>query len=149
LDTDRAPQLKAIVMLLLWDVMKILCFIAVLLITSTVVAAKPSNRQLLLSMHKSLDAMCRGGSGDSPATDDACRVRTTVSDLLRTIGNRNTPSNSEVALSIYKDLNEMCRGGSGDRSETQQACAVRNKASALLRNMGYCWRGAWWQKCRL
>ena len=128
--------------------MKILWIIAVLLATSTGVVAKPSNRQLLLSMHKQLNAMCRGGSGDNPSTDDACRVRTTVSDLLRTIRNGNTESNGELALSIYKDLNEMCRGGSGDRPETNQACDVRNKASALLRNLGYCWRGAWWKKCR-
>src|ERR1051325_899057 len=115
--------------------MKILSLIVALLAASTVAAAKPSNRQLLLSMHRSLDAMCRGGAGDNPATDDACRVRTTVSDLLRTIGSGKSQSNGELALSIYKDLNEMCRGGSGDRPETQQACAVRNKARALLRNM--------------
>lgn len=128
--------------------MKILCVTAVILVTWTLVVAKPANRQLLLSLHKDLDSMCRGGSGDNPSTDDACRVRTTVSDLLRTIRAGKTETNSELALSIYKDLNEMCRGGSGDRPETQQACAVRNKASALLRNLGYCWRGAWWKKCR-
>lgn len=99
-------------------------------------------------MHKQLDAMCRGGSGDSASTDEACRVRTSVSNLLRTIRNGSTKSNGEIALSIYKDLNEMCRGGSGDRSETNQVCEVRQKASALLGNLGYCWGGGWWKKCR-
>lgn len=127
--------------------MKILFLIAVLA-TPGLAAVKLSNRQLLLSMHKDLDAMCRGGSGDNSATNDACRVRTIVSDLLRTIRNGNTESNSELALSIYKDVNQMCRGGSSDRPETQQACAVRNKASSLLRNLGYCWRGASWKRCR-
>ena len=128
--------------------MKIYFIIAVLLATSTLVFARPSSRQLLLAMHKQLDAMCRGGSGDNPSTDDACRVRTSVSNLLRTIRNGNTESNDENALSIYKDLNDMCRGASGDRAETNQACEVRQKASALLENLGYCWRGAWWKKCR-
>jgi hypothetical protein len=127
--------------------MKILYVIAVLVATSTLAVSKPSNRQLLLSMHKYLNAMCRGGSGDNTSTDNACRARTTLSDLLRSVRSGNTESNGELALSIYKDLNEMCRGGSGDRPETQQACDVRNKASALLRNLGYCWRGAWWKKC--
>lgn len=122
-------------------------FVIAVLVTSTLPAARPSNRQLLLSIHKDLDAMCRGGSGDGRSTDDACRVRTAVSDLIGAIGNGNTQSNSDAAISIYRDLNEMCRGASGDRPETQQACIVRNKTSALLRNMGYCWRGGW-KKCR-
>jgi hypothetical protein len=128
--------------------MKVYSIIVVLLATSTLAVAKPSSRQLLLTMHKQLDAMCRGGSGDNPSTDHACRIRTSVSDLLRTIRNGNTEANGELALSIYKDLNEMCRGGSGDRSETNQACEVRQKASALLGNLGYCWRAGWWKKCR-
>jgi hypothetical protein len=130
--------------------MKILFIVAVLLATSAPGMAKTSNRQLLLAMHKDLDAMCRGGNGNRPSTDDACRVRTNVTTLLENLRLRtgNGQSNEELALSIYKDLDAMCRGGYGDRPETQQACNVRNKASAVLRNMGYCWRGAWWKKCR-
>ena len=131
--------------------MKIVCIIAVLLATSVTAAAKTSNRQLTLSIYRSLDAMCRGGYGNRPSTDEACAVRTKVSALQRNQAARtrgNEQSNADLALSIYRDLDAMCRGGAGDRPETQQACDVRNKASALLRNMGYCWRGAWWKKCR-
>ena len=120
-------------LLLLENRMKIFALVAVLLATSTVTTAKPSNRQLLRSMHRSLDAMCRGESGDNQITNDACDVRTKVTTLLRTIRSRKTQSNGELALSIYKDLNEMCRGYSGDLPETNQACDIRNKASALLR----------------
>jgi len=128
--------------------MKILMIACVFLAATTVVIAQPSNRQLLRSMHRSLDEMCRGGSGDNPLTNDACGVRTNISDLIRTISYGYTRSNGEKALTIYKDLNEMCRGYSGDLPETNQACEVQNKASALLRNLGYCWRGAWWKRCR-
>ncbi len=126
--------------------MKFVGTIAMLLVISVTTAAKTSNRQIMLSIHKDLDVMCRGGHGDRPETQQACDVRNKVGALLRSRLNRQ--ANSELSLSIYKDLNEMCRGGHGDRPETQQACDVRNKVSTLLRNMGYCWRGAWWKKCR-
>lgn len=139
---------SAVMLFLLEKLMKILVLVAVLLATSAVVTAQSSNRTLLRSMHQSLDVMCRGGSGDSQITNDACDVRTKVSSLLRTIKSGKTKSNSELALSIYKDLNEMCHGYSGDLPETNQACDIRNEASALLQNLGYCWSGAWWKKCR-
>ncbi len=63
--------------------MKIICIIAVLLAMSVTTAAKTSNRQLMLSIYKDLDAMCRGGYGNRPATDEACGARTKVSALLR------------------------------------------------------------------
>jgi hypothetical protein len=130
--------------------MKIFCIVALLLLNASSASSKTSNRQLLLSMHKELDAMCRGGYGNRPSTDEACRVRDSVSIILsnQRAGVRKSQSNEDLALSIYKDLDAMCRGGYGDRPETQQACDVRNKATALLRNMGYCWRSAWWKKCR-
>lgn len=121
--------------------------LAIILLLPVVGAAQPSNRSLLNSMHKSLNVLCRGGSGDEPSTDAACDARTQVSDLLRTIGKGKTSANGAKALSIYKSLNEMCRGYSGDLPETQKACDVRNQASSLLRNLGYCWKGAWWKKC--
>jgi hypothetical protein len=128
--------------------MKVFVLVGFLLAITFVASAQSSNRQLLSSMHRSLNEMCRGGSGDSQITNDACDVRTKVSSLLRTIGSSKTQSNGKLALSIYKDLNEMCRGYSGDLPETNQACDIRNKASALLKNLGYCWDGAWWKKCR-
>jgi len=131
--------------------MKIICIIAVLLAMSVTTAAKTSNRQLMLSIYKDLDAMCRGGYGNRPATDEACGARTKVSALLRNQRARaraNAQANADLALSIYKDLDAMCRGGAGDRPETDLACDVRNKVSTLLRNMGYCFGGAWWTKCR-
>ena len=131
--------------------MKIVCIIAALLATSVTTAGKTSNRQLTRSIYKNLDAMCRGGHGNLPSTNQACDVRTKVSALQRSqaapdLGNEQ--ANADLALSIYKDLDAMCRGGGGDRPETQQVCVGRNKTSALLRNMGYCWRGSWWKKCR-
>ncbi len=145
---DSAHVFSAFMLLFLENSMKILALVVVLFAMAAVIAAKPTNRQLLRSMHQSLNEMCRGGSGDNPATHNACDVRTKVSELLRTIGSGYTETNGELALSIYKNLNEMCRGGSGDRQETLQACDVRNNSSALLRNLGYCWRGAWWKRCR-
>ena len=131
--------------------MKILCIVAALLILSATTVGKTSNRKLARSIYKDLDVMCRGGYGNRPSTDDACAVRTKVSALQRNQAARtpgNEQANANLAFSIYKDLDAMCRGGPGDRLATQQACVVRNKSSALLRNMGYCWRGAWWKKCR-
>lgn len=131
--------------------MKIVCIIAVLLATSLPTAAKTSNGQLMLSIYKDLDAMCRGGHGNRPETDEACRVRSKASALLRiqrTGARANAQAKADMALSIYKDLDAMCRGGYGDQPETEQACGVRQKVSALLRKMGYCWGGAWWKKCR-
>jgi hypothetical protein len=131
--------------------MKIVCIIAALLAISVTTAGKISNRQLTRSIYKDLDVMCRGGYGNRPSTDEACAVRTKVSTLQRSQAEPapgNAQANTDLALSIYKDLDAMCRGGVGDRPETQQACNVRTKVSALLRNMGYCWRGAWWKKCR-
>jgi hypothetical protein len=131
--------------------MKIVCIIAALLAASVTTAAKTSNLQLTRSIYKDVDAMCRGGNGNRPSTDEACAVRTKVGALQRSQVARirgNEQANADLALSIYKDLNAMCRGGAGDRSDTEHACNVRNKTSALLRNMGYCWSGAWWKKCR-
>jgi hypothetical protein len=128
--------------------MKTLSLIGFLLAMSFAVNAQSSNQQLLRSMHRSLNEMCRGGSGNNQITNAACNVRTKVSNLLRTISKGKTQSNGELALDIYKDLNEMCRGYSGDLPETNQACDIRNQASALLKNLGYCWKGAWWKKCR-
>jgi len=126
--------------------MKTVSTIALLLVISVTPAAKTSNRQIMLSIHKDLDVMCRGGHGDQPETQQACDVRNKVDALLRTHANGQTKS--DLSLSIYKDLNAMCRGGHGDQPETQQACDVRNKVSTLLRNMGYCWKATWWKKCR-
>lgn len=128
--------------------MKIFVLVGFLLVMSSVATAQSSSRQLLRSMHRSLNEMCRGGSGDSQITNDACDVRTKVSSLLKTISSGKTESNGEQALSIYKDLNEMCRGYSGDLPETNQACDIRNKASTLLKNLGYYWSGSWWKKRR-
>lgn len=131
--------------------MKILCFVAALLIVSATTVGKTSNRQLTRSIYKDLDEMCRGGYGNRPSTDEACAVRTKVGALKLSQAepaSGNTQAKTDLALSIYKDLDAMCRGGVGDRPETQQACNVRTKVSALLRNMGYCWRGALWKKCR-
>jgi hypothetical protein len=127
--------------------MKILCILAVLVATAPPATAKTSNRRLLLSMHRDLDGMCRDIVQSS--TNDACRVRTNVTALLHneSVGTGNRQSNEGLALSIYKDLDAMCRGYGGWRL-TETACEARNKASALLRNMGYCWRSAWWKKCR-
>jgi len=128
---------------------KIFLLMTLLFAMSTVAIAKPSNRQLLQSMHKSLNVICRAIPSDSPSSIAACRrARTTVSTLLRTISSGKSQSNGELALSIYSDINEMCRGGSGDEPSTAAACDVRNKASMLMKNMGYCWCDAWWKKCR-
>lgn len=144
--------------------MRFLTILALLIIPVTASAKTPEAR-LVLSIYKDLNEICRGGSGDRTETLQACNVRNDVSALLRNIGYcwagawwrkcrpgqaapADPKANSEFALSIYKGLNEICRGGSGDRSETIEACKTRNKADTLLRKMGYCWRRAWWQKCR-
>lgn len=129
--------------------MKKIILLAIVLFLMVINAeAQSSNRQILSSMHKNLNEICRGGSGDYWVTNEACDVRTNVSNLLKTINKGKTESNGRQALNIYKKLNEMCRGGSGDRNETNQACDVRHEASKLLKNLGYCWRGDWWKKCR-
>ena len=45
-----------------------------------------ANADLALSIYKDLDAMCRGGAGDRPETQQACDVRNKSSALLRKMG---------------------------------------------------------------
>jgi hypothetical protein len=45
-----------------------------------------ANADLALSIYKHLDAMCRGGAGDRPETQQACNVRNKSSALLRKMG---------------------------------------------------------------
>jgi len=127
--------------------MKYIAIIIVSLAFSVSASAQSSNRTLLNSMHRSLNVLCRGGSGDDSFTNIACDARTQVSSLLRTIARPRNAANGDLALELYKTLNEMCRGYSGDRPETMKACDIRNQASSLLRHLGYCWKGAWWKKC--
>lgn len=128
--------------------MRLAVIVLLLFLFPIVGAAQPSSRSLLTSMHKSLDVLCRGGSGDDPFTNKACNTRSQVSGLLRTIGKGKTSANRAKALAIYKSLNEMCRGYSGDLPTTDTACDIRNQASSLLRNLGYCFKGAWWKPCQ-
>lgn len=120
-------------------------FIIVLLVTATV-SAQTSNRQIVNSMYKTLNEMCRGGSGDDPATNQACEIRTAVGRLQKSINSAKSKSNASTAIKIYKDLNEMCRGNSGDLPSTQQACELRMSADKLLQNMGYTLRKGIWSK---
>lgn len=124
--------------------MKLIAIVIFLLLSSVAASAQASSRSLLTSMHKELNVLCRGGSGDDSFTDLACDTRSQVSVLLKTIGKGKNSANGAKALAIYKNLNEMCRG----YSDYQTSCDIRNEVSTLLRNLGYCFKGVWWKPCQ-
>ena len=61
-------------------------FLATLLLAGSVLSANAQTPAPLLDIERELDLLCRGSSGDAPATDQICKLRDKVAKVLQGIG---------------------------------------------------------------